>query len=86
MESLLKSDFEEGIGSLTFFGLVALLGKSDIDEVDVITLQRLAVHQDLEAKLVEAQLIRRLTEQNSQVTRPKWGALLPLPATGQISG
>ena len=86
MESLFKSDFEEGVGSLTFFGLVALLGKSDIDQVDVITLQRLAVHQDLKAKFVEAQLVRRLAEQNSKVTRPKLGAFFPLPATGQISG
>ena len=86
MESPFKSDFEEGIGSLTFFGLVALLGKTYIDEVDLITLQRLAVHQDLEAKLVEAQLIGRLTEQNGKVARPKWGAFFPLPATGQISG
>ena len=81
MESLFKSDFDEGVGSLTFFGLVALLGKSDVDEVDFITLQRLAVHQDLKVKLVEAQLIGGLTEQNGKVTRPKWGAFFPLPAT-----
>jgi len=86
MGSPFKSHFEDGVGGFTFLGLVALLGKSDIGEVDVITFQRDAVHQDLESQLVEAQLIGSLTEQNGKVTWTKWGAFFTLPATWQISG